>query len=56
MNLKEWWDSQPPQKKQEIDRRVPVLQPNTDLAGKHDGYHGRQTTCNENVRTSRTTR
>jgi hypothetical protein len=36
MNLKDWWDSQPPEKRKEIDRRVPVLRPNADLAGKRD--------------------
>jgi len=36
MDLKKWWESQPPEKRREIDRRVPALRPNDDLVGKHD--------------------
>jgi hypothetical protein len=39
MNLEEWWRSQPPQKRREIDRRAPALRPNQDLVGKHDGRY-----------------
>jgi hypothetical protein len=39
MNLKDWWASQPPEKRKEIDRRAPALRPNADLAGKRDARY-----------------
>ena len=39
MNLEKWWASQPPEKRKEIDRRVPALRPNADLVGKRDSRY-----------------
>ena len=41
MNLDKWWASLTPEQKAQVDRRAPVLDPNTDLAGEHDARYGR---------------